>query len=147
VADRIDGQAIFPFDGPPFPPFITWALSAGCVATSRMFLLMHARYGLWHAYRFALALSDPPAESTVRVRTQSACERCLDSPCLYACPAKAISMDGFQQQSCTEYLVKRKESACRKTGCEARRACPAGLEFVYAPDHAKFHMDAFVKSL
>ena len=45
---------LFPFDGPPYYPFLQWAHRAKTVATSPLGLMIHPRYGLWHSYRFGL---------------------------------------------------------------------------------------------
>ena len=145
LATEWDGRAIFPFDGPPYPPFLTWAGKTGQVLPSPVSMFIHAKFGLWHAYRFALALSEPqdgvPAEADIK----SPCLECKDQPCLEACPVNAFTLNSYRVDRCMNYLVSDTETACRRLGCEARRACPVGREFTYLPAHARFHMDAFVK--
>lgn len=146
IAARLDGRAIFPFDGPPYPPFLSWARKTGQVLPSPVSISMHAKFGLWHAYRFALAFSEPRAGIPVQAEFSSPCVSCKDQPCLKACPVNAFTGSAYKVHQCIDYLVHTTETACRKQGCEARRACPVGREFTYLPAHAKFHMDAFVKS-
>ena len=59
VADTLGGPALcrplFPFEGPPFLPFVRWAQRAEPVFPSPVGPLIHPEYGLWHAYRGALA--------------------------------------------------------------------------------------------
>jgi hypothetical protein len=67
LAARFDGQALFPFGGPPYQPFLRWAARAETVHGSTLGMLIHPRYGLWHAHRFALALPESlasPSELT-----------------------------------------------------------------------------------
>lgn len=59
LAARFGGVALFPFSGPPYHPFQRWADRAEATQASRMMLRIHPDYGLWHAYRFALALPEP----------------------------------------------------------------------------------------
>ena len=54
MADELEGLAVFPFDGPPFHPFISWATQSGSVNPSRLGLSLHRRFGLWHAFRLSL---------------------------------------------------------------------------------------------
>ena len=55
LAETLGGHALFPFGGPPHEPFQRWAQRAESVHPSPIGPLIHARYGLWHAYRDALA--------------------------------------------------------------------------------------------
>ncbi|RLA48819.1 MAG: hypothetical protein DRQ98_14395 [Gammaproteobacteria bacterium] len=109
-------------------------------------MFIHAKFGLWHAYRFALALSEPQDGVPPETEFKSLCVECKDQPCLKACPVTAFTLNSYRVDRCMDYLLSDTETACRKLGCEARRACPVGREFTYLPVHARFHMDAFVKS-
>ena len=146
LANQVDGRVIYPFEGPPYPPFLSWAGKTQQVGPSRLSLFIHEHFGLWHAYRFALAISGlhdkPPAVSEF----ESPCLTCEDKPCLAACPVNAFADPSYRADLCMDYLVSDNTSECRETGCAARRACPVGEVFTYVPEHAKFHMDAFVKS-
>ena len=146
LATELGGRAIFPFDGPPYPPFLSWAGKTGQVIPSPISIFMHAKFGLWHAYRFALAFSEQHDGFPAEVEFKSPCLGCKDQPCLEACPVNAFTANAYRVDQCMNYLVTDTETACRKLGCEARRACPEGRQFTYLPPHAKFHMDAFVKS-
>jgi len=146
LAASLGGRVIFPFDGPPYPPFLSWATKTGQVLPSPVSMFMHAKFGLWHAYRFALALSELRDGFTAEAEFNSPCLNCEDQPCLNVCPVSAFTGNSYRVDQCMDYLATDPETACRKRGCEARRACPVGREFTYLPAHAKFHMDAFVKS-
>jgi len=145
LATELGGRAIFPFDGPPYPPFLTWAGKTGQVLPSPVSMFVHTKFGLWHAYRFALALSERLDGVPAEAEFKSPCVECKDQPCLKACPVNAFTLNGYRVDRCMDYLLSDTETACRRLGCEARRACPVGREFTYLPAHAKFHMDAFVK--
>jgi hypothetical protein len=146
VAQGLGGRAIFPFDGPPHPPFLAWAGKTGQAVSSRLSLFIHARFGLWHAYRFALALPVIPGLASVQSDFESPCLSCVDKPCLEVCPVNAFSGPSYRADPCMDYLRGDSQSACRQLGCAARRACPVGKAFTYVPEQARFHMDAFVKS-
>jgi hypothetical protein len=145
LACELAGRAIFPFDGPPYPPYLSWAKRAGQVAPSRISMFVHAQFGLWHAYRFALALAEPLDSFKQVSEFISPCIDCEEKPCLKACPVDAFTGDIYRVDRCVDYLAADIESACRKLGCEARRVCPAAREFTYKAAHARFHMDAFIK--
>ena len=58
LADSLGGAAHFPFGGPPWLPFIRWAQRAGPVHPSPIGPLVHPDFGLWHAYRGAIAFRE-----------------------------------------------------------------------------------------
>ena len=58
AAARLGAEAVFPFDGPPFHPFQRWAVRAEPVYPSPLGIMIHPEYGLWHAYRGALAFRE-----------------------------------------------------------------------------------------
>ena len=45
--------------------------------------------------------------------------------------------------ACVAHLDSAEGADCREHGCRARRACPIGVEHRYAPDQARFHLQAF----
>jgi hypothetical protein len=154
LAAQLGGVALFPFDGPPYRPFQRWADRAEATQASRMMLRIHPAHGLWHAYRFALALPGSAATTTNNTTTpaQSAsaapcvtnlCASCSGQPCLQACPVQAYTGEAFVLQACAGHLHSGQGEACMQGGCLARRACPVGAEQRYTPEHAAFHMQAF----
>lgn len=145
LARRLNGRAIFPWEGPPYAPFLDWASKAGQVFPSPVSMFIHWEYGLWHAWRFALALSLPLSGYLPLSRELSPCEGC-PQPCLDACPVEAFSGAGYRVHDCVDYLQSDQKSACRETGCAARHACPVGSAYRYEAEHAQFHMAAFLKS-
>lgn len=142
IAADVDAAPLYPFGGPPYFPFQRWAVRSEPVAPSPLGILIHPDYGLWHAYRGALAfaerLSLPP-----RIERPSPCDACADRPCLSACPVNAFTIRGYDVPICIAHIDRPAGSECMSGGCLARRACPVGLRFAYGQDQAAFHMGAF----
>jgi len=145
IARKLGGRAIFPFEGPPYPPFLNWAGQAGQAFPSPLSLFVHREYGLWQAWRFALAMPRPLSGTVPASKELSPCVNC-PQPCLDACPVDAFSSQDYRVNQCVDYLRSDEKSACREQGCAARRACPIGTTFKYEADHAQFHMAAFLNS-
>ncbi|HLG87144.1 MAG TPA: ferredoxin [Alphaproteobacteria bacterium] len=141
LADEADAIALFPFGGPPWLPFLRWARKAEPVHPSPLGLLIHPDWGLWHAYRGALAFAEtidlPPPDMR-----PSPCESCADKPCLAGCPVGAFTGAGYDVPKCKAHIASPVGSQCMESGCRARRACPVGRP--YAPEEANFHMRAFL---
>ena len=56
LAHDLGARAIFPWDGPPWPPFTGWARRSGRAWPSPVGLLVHDSHGLMLSFRGALAL-------------------------------------------------------------------------------------------
>ena len=145
VAERLGAAALFPFDGPPYLPFQRWAMKAEAVFPSPIGPLIHPDYGLWHAYRGALAFSNV-LELPEREVVASPCESCESAPCLTTCPVNTLSEGAYDVPACVAYLDDAAGRDCLDLGCAARRACPVGRAYHYAPAQARFHMDHFRKA-
>ena len=143
VASALGARAIFPFGGPPFHPFMRWAERAGSVHRSPVGLLIHPEYGLWHAYRgllaFASRIALPPPDDR-----PSPCAACAEKPCLSACPVGALGPGGYDVAACKAHIAQPAGADCLGLGCRARRDCPVGTAYRYAPTQAEFHMRAFL---
>jgi hypothetical protein len=143
VANQCGARAVGPNDKP-FLPFQQWAMRAEGLKPSPLGILMHPRYGLWHAYRGALLFGHeilfPAADKVVHL-----CDACIDKPCLKACPVDAYSTDGFAYQACLSHVRGAHGGACRTTGCLDRNACPYGTAYRYPAEVQAFHMAAFVR--
>lgn len=153
LAATFSGLAVYPFQGPPYYPFIQWAKRCETVHSSKMGFSIHPEFGLWHAFRFALLLPNSYAEldeqlqsNSFQIKTENQCDTCIDSPCLNTCPVNAYTDSGFDPDVCFNYLDQNKNSVCRTHGCIARRSCPEGVNYRYVPQHAEFHMTAFYDS-
>lgn len=144
IARSIEGAALYPFAGPPYWPFQRWAERAEGVRSSPIGIQIHPEYGLWHAYRAAILL--PTAIEQPREEQAHPCDSCVDRPCLTHCPVNAFTPAGYDVEICVDHVValQYKSGSCGEVGCLARLACPVGSTWRYRPDHARFHMAAFV---
>lgn len=145
LAARWGAAALFPFGGPPHHPFAAWAKRADAVAESPLGILIHPDYGLWHAYRGALAFAGevalPPRDPRPRP-----CDTCADRPCLSACPVGAFTERGYDVPACVKHISSPGGLDCMDLGCRARRACPVGRGHAYQGAQARFHMAAFLRA-
>ncbi len=141
VARDFGARAVSPSDRP-YLPFQQWAMRAEGLKPSPLGILMHPRYGLWHAYRGALLFEDE-----IEVEASQApihlCDTCVAKPCLKSCPVDAYSPEGFAYQSCLAHVRGADGSPCRTGGCLDRNACPYGRAYRYPPEVQAFHMAAF----
>lgn len=161
--------AVFPSDGPPYAPFITWSQLTRPLSHSPLGISLDPQAGLWHAFRFALLIRDLSDENFEELQRHHdpyfqieadpkspwTCSQCIDTPCLKACPIDAFQKGFYDMQACADYLnssLKQAEisdspsstAACVSQSCLARRACPVGHDFVYNEPHRKFHMMSFI---
>jgi hypothetical protein len=154
AARDLGAEVRFPFEGPPYLPFLTWAERAEPVFVSPLGMLIHPDYGLWHAYRGALLFSHVPGGLPCLAQRSHPCEACNGKPCLSACPVDAFKATGqnppkpvkYDVNGCKEHISAAQGRACLTQGCAARRACPVGREWTYGAPQAEFHMRAFLGS-
>lgn len=142
VARDLGASVLFPFDGPPYLPFQRWAMRAEAVFPSPIGPLIHPVFGLWHAYRAAFLFADRLALPQV-ADAVSPCAGCAEKPCLSTCPVSALTPGRYDVPACVDFLDDPSGAGCLTLGCAARRACPVGLEYLYAPAQAAFHMAHF----
>lgn len=145
IAAAHAGIALFPFDGPPYWPFQRWAERAEGVRSSPLGIQIHPEFGLWHAYRAAILLPDELNLPKPQWGGHP-CDTCVDRPCLSACPVGAFTGASYEVHHCVDHVIssRQDDQACFQRGCLARIACPVGAAWRYEPEHATFHMDAFV---
>ncbi|THD85877.1 ferredoxin [Aliigemmobacter aestuarii] len=143
LACDLGGKALFPFGGPPYRPFFSWALRTGRVWQSPIRLLVHDRAGLMVSFRGALALREsvalpppPPA---------SPCDGCAAKPCLTACPSGALTGEGYDVPACQAFLHRPEGAPCMDEGCAVRRACPVSRAYARMAEHSAYHMRQFRK--
>ncbi|QYK42548.1 MAG: ferredoxin [Paracoccaceae bacterium] len=141
IACDLGAKALFPFGGPPWHPFQTWAMRTGRVWESPVRLLVHDAQGLWVSFRGALALKaaidlpPPPAAAP--------CETCAGRPCLTACPPGALTGAGYGLAECHGFLDRRAGADCMGRGCAVRRACPVSQLYDRMPEQSAYHMGQF----
>jgi hypothetical protein len=147
IAETLNGRLLLPFGEAPHHPFLRWASRIEDVQPSRLGMLIHPVHGLWHAYRFAVALAQPvEGLSTVKTRG-NICSQCQTQPCLKRCPVNAFDGTHYDVNACFHYLQENPESACHTSGCQARDACPEGEQSHYALEQKQFHMKQFMLAL
>ncbi len=141
-ARDIGATPLFPFGGPPYQPFFSWALRTGRIHASPILLLVHDRAGLFVSFRGALALPDridvPPAPP-------SPCLSCETQPCRTACPVAALQPEGYDVPACKAHIAGPDDAACLTRGCAARRACPVSDAFGRLPEQSAYHMRRFLE--
>jgi hypothetical protein len=143
IAIELGAAAFYPFGGPPWLDFQSWALKAEPVHRSPLGLLIHPQWGLWHSYRGALGLRER-LDLPHQKNTASPCESCRERPCLSACPVSAFAMDRpYDYAACREHLEGAGED-CRARACAARRACPIAPDKRYSEPQAAFHIRALL---
>ena len=137
VATQMGAEPLFPFGGPPYAPFHTWAVASGQAWPSPIGFLVHRDAGLFVSFRGALRWQVTADVSTA----SSPCPTCA-RPCKSACPVGAFAQ-GYDVAACKAHVGSDAGQDCRLGGCLARRACPVG-QGNRLPAQAQFHMEAFL---
>ncbi|MDP5305943.1 ferredoxin [Paracoccus spongiarum] len=143
-AAALGGQALFPSDGPPHPPFVAWALASGRCWSSPVGMLVHDRLGLFVSFRAALRLPGRAPEEVAAATgpCQTApCQTCT-RPCLAACPVDAFRT-GYDTGRCHDWLSRPQGVDCMNSGCRVRRACPLSKGCGRLPEQSAWHMRQF----
>ena len=141
MAQDLGARAWFPFGGPPYAPFIDWALKSGRTFQSPVGALVHDTVGMMVSFRGALHFDTefdiPPTN------TPSPCLSC-PAPCATACPVGALNADTFYDvDACHGYLDTSPGQSCMTNGCAARLACPLSAGAGRQADQSAHHMKAF----
>ena len=139
VACDLGAKALFPFGGPPYQPFYSWALRTGRVWDSPVKLLVHATQGLMVSFRGALALKQVLPLPAPAVQPCATCAK----PCLTACPATALTGAGYDVARCHAHLDQPAGADCLNGGCLVRSTCPAGAGYARMPSQSAYHMRQF----
>ncbi|KIC15171.1 hypothetical protein [Leisingera sp. ANG-Vp] len=143
LAEETGANPYFPFGGPPYTPFINWALASGRFFTSPSQMMVHDRVGMLISLRGALHFKQefdiPPPPLA-----ESPCESCPSRPCLSSCPVSALADGGpYDLAACHDYLDTSAGAGCMSGGCLARRACPLSRSAGRDPDQTAHHMRHF----
>ena len=139
LACDLGAKALFPFGGPPYLPFYSWAIRTGAIWESPVRLLVHGRQGLWVSFRGALALKEVVELPERGVRPCEACGK----PCLSACPVGALTGAGYDVPRCHDYLDRPEGQDCMTGGCRVRATCPVSQAYARMPEQSAYHMRQF----
>ena len=147
LATELGARPRFPFGGPPYEPFITWAQKSGRFFTSPSQMMVHDQHGMMISLRGALEFEDDFSIPTPPLAA-SPCDNCADRPCLSACPVSALPEGGpYDVAGCGTHLAQPAGQPCLSGGCLARRACPLSAGAQRDPAQNAHHMQAFVANL
>lgn len=137
LAAVMQAEALFPFGGPPYHPFHSWAVGSGRFWSSPIGFLVHDEMGLFASFRGAIRWTKEPETAD----TVAPCLTCY-APCKSACPVDAFS-EGYDVAACKAHVGSPAGLDCRQNGCLARRACPVGAGRRLSAQSA-FHMESFL---
>ncbi len=141
LSEMLGAQPYFPFGGPPYAPFIDWALKSGRTFSSPVGALLHDTVGMMISFRGALHFRGE--FSIPDVSGVSPCTTC-PAPCTTACPVGALNAAEFYNvDACHSHLSTIEGQACMTGGCLARRACPLSVGSGRLPEQSAHHMRAF----
>ncbi len=142
LAARFAARPLYPFGGPPYAPFIDWALQSGRSFVSPVGMMVHDTTGLMVSYRGALHMAQ---EIGLPVPDASSpCPACKDQPCTTACPVLALQAHTpYDPDRCHAYLDTGAGAECMANGCAARLACPLSAGAGRTPAQSAHHMKAF----
>lgn len=144
TATQIGAEVAYPWDGPPYAPFIEWALRSGHFWQSPVGMLVHSAAGLMISIRFALHFC---GEASAPARKPHPCQTCKERPCETACPVGAlVPSASYNVPSCKAHIASGEGKTCLSAGCLVRRACPISQSFGRDPAQSGFHMKAFLGS-
>lgn len=141
LAQDLWAEAHFPFGGPPYAPFIDWALNSGRTFSSPVGALVHDTVGMMISFRGALHFAEEfavPEASGI-----SPCTTC-PAPCTQTCPVGALNSQSFYDvDACHSHLSTPEGQTCMTGGCLARLSCPLSGGAGRDPDQSAHHMKAF----
>ena len=148
VAAKFGADLRLPFERP-YSPFQSWAKRTGKVEVSPLAILLHHQYGLWFGLRGVMFVksANEQLDRLIEAPQSWICVKCIEKPCLNACPVNAFSGDGLRVKSCFSHLEQIEKAAispnCLEAGCAARSACPQATEYQYCSAQLQFHMRAY----
>ncbi|MDF1728251.1 MAG: ferredoxin [Sulfitobacter sp.] len=140
LAHDLGATPLYPFGGPPYKPFYSWALRTGRIHASPVKLLVHDRAGLFVSFRGALAL---PRKIDLPAAPPPPCDSCADQPCRTACLSSALTPEDYDVPRCQSFLGTPEGAVNLSQGCAVRRACPVSQGWGRLPEQSAYHMQHF----
>lgn len=144
IGNKTNGKPVYPFGGPPYHPFMTWALKTGRSWHSPVQFLVHDTAGLLVSFRGVLAYQDHII--LPRPPSQSPCATCEEKPCIAACPVGVLTPDIYDADGCRSYIGSTDGQECLSMGCQVRRICPVSQNYQRDPRQSEFHQIAFLNN-
>jgi len=142
MANELGAEAFFPFGGPPYAPFLSWATASGRAWSSPVGMLVHDEAGLMISYRGALLFRE---RTELSPKHPTPCQDCAAEPCVSACPVGALARDqSYNVEACKAYLRSPEGKDCLTKGCLVRRACPVSMSFDRDAAQSGYHMKVFL---
>lgn len=139
-AAALGAEPLFPFGGPPFQPFYSWAQRTGRIHAAPVQFLVHDTAGLFVSFRGALAL---PFRIDLPAPPPNPCMACDTRPCTTACLSGALTPAGYDVPRCKQFLNADDGAQNLATGCAVRRSCPVSQEYGRMPAQSAYHMRQF----
>ena len=102
IAIKVSAEPKFPFGKNFGAPFFEWAKLSGEAWDSPIGMLVHSKMGLMVSYRGALIF-----DQKIKLRKrypEKPCIKCIKKPCINACPIDALTPEGYDIQSCYDFL-------------------------------------------
>lgn len=131
---------LYPFGGPPFKPFYSWALRTNRIHVSPVQFLVHDIAGLFVSFRGALALKE---QIDLPTAPPPPCAHCATQPCRTACLSGALSPQGYDVPKCKDFLSTPAGTDNMTQGCNVRRSCPVSQSYSRLPAQSAYHMRQF----
>lgn len=135
-------DVVYPFGGPPYAPFLSWAKLTGEAFDSPVGMLVHARAGLMLSYRGAVVFNGHRALPALQ--HANPCDACASRPCVGSCPVDALSDKHFYNvPDCKAHINTPEGESCMTQGCISRLSCPVSQSFGRPIAQTTHHMRAF----
>ena len=138
---KVSAEPKFPFGKNFGAPFFEWAKLSGEAWISPVGMLVHSKMGLMVSYRGALIF-----DHKIKLRKRYAekpCIKCMNKPCRNACPINALTPEGYDIQSCYDFLDTNRGQNCMTNSCKVRTSCPISVAVKHNSEHSLLHMNAF----
>lgn len=129
-------QILYPHPHLSFPLAALGEL-AGWGRPSPLGLGIHPEYGLWYAYRTAVAITADLPTPPLPPPPPHPCHTCADKPCTTTCPVVAVQHDQFAVMTCVTHRTAPHSSCAHR--CLARLACPVAPQHRYTDDQIRYH--------